>query len=72
MEVPTCTQTLAGAGGVKINVYGAAKFAYFNYTMTDRHIIPKANRQTARFIQIKYQLSVAIKGLNTERQDRFC
>lgn len=74
MEVHICThtQTLAVEGGVKINLHAAAKFVDLNYTMSDRQIIPKANVQTALFIQIKYQLSAAITGLNTERQDRFC
>lgn len=51
MEVHTCThtQTLAVAGGVKINLHAAAKFVYLNYTINDRQIIPKAFLQTAFF-----------------------
>lgn len=39
--------------------------------MNDRHIIPKANPQTALFVQIRYQLSTAIIILNT-RNDNQC
>lgn len=61
MEVHTCThtQTLAVAGGVKINLHAAAKFVDLNYTMNDRQIIPKASLQTALFYpksSISYQL----------------
>lgn len=75
MEVHTCTytQTVAVAGEVKINLYLAVKFVDLNYTMNERQIIPKANQQTALFflIKINCQLSAAITGLNTIRQDRF-
>lgn len=64
MEVHTCThtQTLAVAGGVKINLHAAAKFVYLNYTINDRQIIPKANLQTAFFFQSKSSISYQLQS----------